>query len=168
MIWCPNMYISWQWTKNEERRLNNEHLNEEHPVIMIHVFHLYMNLPLWNFIAVNICWQKKNSRQNFSLRPPKWLRGAKACPFGGSRSVVKAPWGYQAHDMDASHIFTSANFCILMTSATEAVSGFRQPKCQKSHFWGPFWPLLSLKTDRTGRLVWKTLPHSVPGWHASI
>ena len=94
-------------------------------------------------------------RQKFSFRSPKGPWGAKTCPFGGSRIVVKAPWGYQAHDMDASHISTSANFYILMTTGPEAVSGLKRPKCEKSHFWGPFWPLLSLRTARTGRLVSK-------------
>ena len=41
-------------------------------------------------------------------------------------------------------------------------------KSTKNRFWAPFGLLGGPGTAETGRLAPKTLPHSVPGWYASI
>ena len=45
---------------------------------------------------------------------------------------------------------TSGNFYVLMTTAPRPFRGSKRPKCDNSHFWGPFWPPRSPGDGRDG------------------
>ena len=68
------------------------------------------------------------------------------------------------NDLERSIIFQPACEARRLVQRTER----SRPKCEYCHFWAPFGPLCAPGTAETGRMASKTLPHSVPGWGASI